>query len=206
MGKAQKGSKKSKKRAAKKKAQKAKLAAAAAADTSESAAVQAAAVYLEQWTQQQQQTEVVWKFSKVRQSFLLKEWPKRKRVSAATFKLLLGYMRSLPAASAERTATQAKELAAKAEVDEAALLEQRAAAAADAAANGDGDGDGGEPTAEAIEMEERLAVLKIQSARAKKVLQVLGVALEPAPAAEPAPAPAASEPAAASDGFSFGFD
>ena len=128
-----------------------------------------------------------WKFNKTRQTFLLRFWPNRMKVTSATFKLLLSYARSLPAGPMERTLAQAREVAAKAETDEAALAEKQATKAARAASaqdstttgrdedddDGDDDDDAnGDETVE--ELEEQRAVLKIQRARAVKLLQVLG--------------------------------
>ena len=161
-----------------------------------SAVIDAAAQYLEQWAAHQQQqddgagddsAQPQWKFNKTRQTFLLRFWPNRMKVTSATFKLLLSYARSLPAGPMERTLAQAREVAAKAEADEAALAEKQATKAARAASaqdstttgrdedddDGDDDDDAnGDETVE--ELEEQRAVLKIQRARAVKLLQVLG--------------------------------
>ena len=159
-----------------------------------SSAVTAAADYLSLWFVGQQVPPPArgendepanrWKFNKTRQSFLLKGWPHRHRVSGASFKQLLAYMRSLPAGTQERTATQAREVASSAEVAEKALELRAAAIRAGAAEDEDkdadedtADGTGGEgkPTegVSAAEVEERRALLQIQRARALKVLKVL---------------------------------
>ena len=152
-----------------------------------STAVTAAADYLSLWFVEQQAAAPPtpasgesgrWKFNKTRQSFLLKGWPHRHRVSSASFKQLLVYMRSLPAGTQERTATQAREVASTAEVAEKApevrAAELRAGAAEEEKDADDGTGED-QPTGgvSAAEVEERRAVLQIQRARALKVLKAL---------------------------------
>lgn len=172
-----KGSTKSKLR--RKKKLRAKAAAAVASskpnDSSEnSAAAAAASDYLEQWMTRDEASSA-WKFNKTRQTFLLKGWPHRHRVSGETFKLLLGYVQTLPDSTAQRTAEQAREVAASAEKAEQAL-EARAAArrelAADAAEDDEGE-DGADDDDGVAELEEKRAVLKIQQARALRVLNSL---------------------------------
>jgi hypothetical protein len=151
-------------------------------------AAQAAAKYLEQWALQQQTgtaETLVWKFNKTRQSFLLRAWPHRNRVSSATFKIFVGgYAQSLPVSCAERTLAQAKEVAAAAEASEASLLEQLATApVVSEAENGDRDGGGQGNDADgteapsgplsAAEIEEQRALLKIKRARALRIVQAL---------------------------------
>ena len=154
-------------------------AAAAAASGESSGAADAAAQYLEQWSLHQQQQQGGgedggggWKFNKTRQTFLLKFWPGRTKVSAATFKLLLSYARSLPSGAMERTIAQAREVAAKAEAEELKLAEQQAAR--EAGGNDDDDDDDDDDEAAAKELEEKKAIVKIQRARAIKLLAVLG--------------------------------
>ena len=138
----------------------------------------AAAEYLEQWTLRD--TSGAWKFSKVRQTFLLKGWPHRQRVTGETFKLFLAYLRTLTEGCQQRTLEQAREVAASAEKAEQAL-EARSAARRELAADADGDEDedeDGDAEGEAVnggvaELEEQRAVLRIQRARALRVLSSL---------------------------------
>ena len=132
---------------------------------------------MQQWTTRDQEDEGAngaWKFNKTRQTFLLKFWSHRQRVSGDTFKLFLQYATSLPAACAARTATQARELAESAEKEATLILEQQEQQAANASAGGgadDGDDDDDATTTAALE--EKRAVLMIQTARATRLLQVL---------------------------------
>ena len=152
----------------------------------EGSTASAAAQYLQQWALQQQQPAgeaPVWKFNKSKQVFLLRAWPQREKLSSDTFKLMLAYAKSLPTACAERTIVQARELAAKAEAEEQALLAQAEAAEKPEGAGGavEADDDDGDDAAQdaadaklnAEAREERRAILKIQRARALRLLQVL---------------------------------
>lgn len=158
---------------------------AAALAPPESGASDAAAHYLQQWalmkaaTQQHLDDDAssAWKFNKNRQTFLLRSWPSREKINADTFKHLLLYVRTLPVACAERTAAHAREVAKKCEADEQTLLEQESAQAGAASGDGGGDDDGDEAAdgaaASAEAREEQRAVLKIQRARALRLLKVL---------------------------------
>ena len=157
----------------------------------------AAAKYLEQWALQQQQPQAdpsLWKFNKTRQTFLLKFWSNREKLSSDAFKTFLAYAQTLPTSCAERTIAQAREVVASSEAAEQTLLEQQQqheqqqaakAAKAAAAASGDGGGDdddddwaeppsnddGAAMSAEA--REEKRAILKIQRVRALRLLKAL---------------------------------
>ena len=124
----------------KKKLGRAKNAAAAPTTPASSTAATAAAEYLEQWEVRSAQPGT-WKFSKTRQTFLLKGWPHRQRVSTRTFKRLLDYLHTLPYSCRERTIEQAREVTKAVEAAEAALEARIAARAELAAAAADGGGD-----------------------------------------------------------------
>ena len=179
-----KGAKAGRKLAKKRKKAAAKKAAAAAATASnDGGVVAAAAQYLEQWMLQQQQPSEpgVWKFNKMRQTFLLRAWPHRERMTSDTFKIMLSYAASLPTACAERTIAHAREVVASAEAAEKALVEeqqQQEQRDAARAAAGDEDDEDDEEEGESSAMspaarEEKRAVLKIQLARALRLLKVL---------------------------------
>ena len=149
-------------------------------------AAAAAAEYLQQWAEQQRQPdeEGIWKFAKKRQIFLLKSWPDRQHVSADTFKLLLLYARSLPEAGAERTVTQAREVAANAERALEALAQiPKATGADEPLQDDDDDDDDDDEQAQALreagaalteeQREEQRALLMIQRQRALRLIQVL---------------------------------
>ena len=152
----------------------------------QSAAVTAAAEYLQQWAAEQQRggaaddDESVWKYKKVRQSFLLKSWPHRMRVSGDTFKLLLSYVRTLPSGCAERTIAQARKVMTEAEEAATALAEQQQQQQQQQQTDDndddddDDDDDGNAAALSARALEERRAVLLIQKTRALRLLQVLG--------------------------------
>ena len=132
-----------------------------------------AADYLVAWSQHHAGDDAAWKFNKSRQTFLLKSWPTRK-MSSDVFKLFLQYAATLPTACAERTITQAREIAAKAESAEEALSTAEQPPVAD---DDDDDAvDGGAATSTETSAEERaeqLALLKIKRARALRLLKVL---------------------------------
>ena len=163
----------------KKKKKRKGAAAGAAAGAADGGSARAAAQYLEQWVTQQAEPagDAVWKFNKNRQTFLLRSWAEREKVSSETFKHLLAYARSLPAACAERTMAHAREVAAASEAAEAKLLEQEASAPAEGGDEAAADAD----DAAAIDpeaREERRAVLKIQRARSLRLLNALLEATE----------------------------
>ena len=155
------------------------------AGSSEShSATEAAAEYLQRWYAAQQDGGSKmgaeddgrgWKYKKVRQAFLLKSWPNRARVNADTFKLLLSYARTLPEACAERTLTQARQVAAEAEAAATALAEQHEQQQQQHKDDDDDDEDE-EDTAELSvkALEGKRAVLLIQRTRALRMIQVLG--------------------------------
>ena len=171
-----KGSNKAKLRRKKAKAKSVAAAPPAAAGGSGSGPSDAAAEYLEQWSLRDT-SGASWKFSKVRQTFLLKGWPHRQRVSGETFKLLLAYLRTVPEGCQQRTLDQAREVAASAEKAEQAL-EARVAARRELNADDDDDDDddglkGDSADGGVAELEEQRAVLRIQRARALRVLSSL---------------------------------
>ena len=145
-----------------------------------------AAKYLEQWSLAQHSGEATWKFNKTRQTFLLRFWPHRDKVSSDSFKVLLAYARKMPSACAERTVAQAKEVVAAAEAAELKLLEDTPAPAL--GEDGEPDVDAPDDAAAAVlspeEREERRAVLKIQRARALRMLKVLVEPTAMTPSAE----------------------
>mmetsp|Transcript_70154 Transcript_70154/g.116535 ORF Transcript_70154/g.116535 Transcript_70154/m.116535 type:complete len:129 (+) Transcript_70154:161-547(+) len=116
--------------------------------------------YLHNWAARDEQP---WKFSTVRQSYLLRSWPDRAKIPAHVFSThLLPYLQSLPRTSLYRTLDQAKSIAeAEAEVAEA---QQAAAGLAKAPDSED------EATVTAAE---RAALFKIRRARALKVICAL---------------------------------
>lgn len=152
-------------------------------------AASAAVTYLEQWSLQQQQPAsepIVWKFNKTRQTFLLRAWPHREKLSSDGFKLWLPYAQSLPAALAERTVAHAREVVTSSEAAEQELLRQQEQQEQQPTNDGNGDDDDGDgasaSTGAASAMtpearEERRAVLKIQRVRALRLLKAL---VEPA--------------------------
>ena len=146
------------------------------ATTNQSSASAAAAEYLSLWVLHQQTTEAAesqWKFSKTRQSFLLKCWPHRHRVSGPSFKQLLVYMGTLPSGTRQRTIVQAREVASSAESAESALEARLVDKQNDVENDNDDGDDDAEAPGSAAAIEERRAVLQIQRARAEKVLRVL---------------------------------
>jgi hypothetical protein len=177
-----KGSVKAKQRR-KKKLKARKPDAAASAATAGGAAAAAASEYLEQWAVRKE-PNATWKFSKSRQTFLLKGWPHSHRVSRDSFKHLLNYLQTLPEGTATKTIEQAKQVATSAEKDELAL-EARVAARKELAADADaadeeddednetGGGGGAAQDGGIAALEEQRAMLKIQRARALRVLNAL---------------------------------
>ena len=144
-------------------------AAVAAAGADEGAkGYQLAIEYLAQWTEHDQGGAAAWKFSKTRQSHLLRNWPSRDRMPSASFKQFLVYCTKLPESCRQRTIEQAQKEAQRAEEGE-----REAQKAADAAGAGDGDGDGEDGGDTLDQIEEQIAVFKIQRARALKVMQAL---------------------------------
>jgi hypothetical protein len=146
-------------------------------------AVAAASEYLENWSLHRQTGTTPWKFSKRIQTFLLKSWPHRHRVPGPAFKQLLAYLTSLPTNAAQRTIEQARELASSAEAASKALEEKAVAQQAEGTERDEGEDSGDDEDDEVVddatanltaqELEERKAVLKIQQARALRVLSVL---------------------------------
>ena len=114
--------------------------------------------YLERWVAHSA-GQGEWKFSMRRQLFLLKHWPDRERVPNTAFKHLLLYFQNMPEALTQKTIEAARKVAADAEAQEA----EADAAAEEAGDDGDDDG----------EAEERKALLKIQRARALRVLEAM---------------------------------
>lgn len=177
-----KGSVKAKQRR-KKKLKARKPDAAASAAMAGGAAAAAASEYLEQWAVRKE-PNATWKFSKSRQTFLLKGWPHSHRVSRDSFKHLLNYLQTLPEGTATKTIEQAKQVATSAEKDELAL-EARVAARKELAADADaadeeddednetGGGGGAAQDGGIAALEEQRAMLKIQRARALRVLNAL---------------------------------
>jgi hypothetical protein len=155
----------------------------AGAETAGGAAAAAASEYLEQWAVRKE-PNATWKFSKSRQTFLLKGWPHSHRVSRDSFKHLLNYLQTLPEGTATKTIEQAKQVATSAEKDELAL-EARVAARKELAADADaadeeddednetGGGGGAAQDGGIAALEEQRAMLKIQRARALRVLNAL---------------------------------
>jgi hypothetical protein len=131
-----------------------------------SSSLRLAVEYLEQWTEQNEGRVSAWKFNKTRQSFLLRSWPSRDRLPSGAFQLLLGYLTKLPEGCRIRTIEQAQREAQVAEEGEkeAQVAAEAARARADEA--------GGEDVT-LDEIEERIALFKIQRARALKVMQAL---------------------------------
>ena len=149
---------------------------------SDGSAASGALTYLEQWSLQRQlpaSEAAVWKFNKTRQSFLLRAWPHREKLSSDAFKLWLAYAQSLPAACAEKTVAHAREVVTSSEAAEEELARQQEAEQQQASSAGGGDGDdGADPPSAAPgmtpeEREERRAVLKIQRVRALKLIKAL---------------------------------
>ena len=138
--------------------------------------------YLEQWSLQQQlpaSESSVWKFNKTRQSFLLRAWPHREKLSSDAFKLWLAYAQSLPAACAERTIAHAREVVTSSEAAEQEIARQQEQEQEATSGGVDGDAGADEASAGAAATmtpearEERRAVLKIQRVRALKLIQAL---------------------------------
>ena len=193
MGKASTKAKKKKKKAKSQKVASAATGATSSVQSDASSAAVAATEYLTQWVARAAPA-AAWKFSKTRQTFLLKGWPHRNKVAGDTFKLLLSYLQTLPHSTAQRTIEQAREVAASTDTLEQSI-EARAAARKELVATiADGDEEDEEDGAAAEADEEKRAELKIQRARALRVLNAL---LAPAsgqltPTAAPASWPASS--------------
>jgi hypothetical protein len=118
----------------------------------QSTSAEAALEYLQKWRDRE---EGDWKFSKKRQSHLLRCWPDPTRLPRAAFELLIPYAATMHVAAQEKAVEQARKVASEAET-ELTELEQRAE---DDVEEGDA---------------ERVAILKIRLMRALKVVASLG--------------------------------
>ena len=124
---------------------------------------EAAAEYLEQW-KCRESVGTAWKFSKKRQTFLLRAWPDRSKLSGDAFKKLLPYLQELHENARARTLAQARGVVEQCEAAEKA-------AAADAGVDGEEAGDDADLTPE--EAAEERALRKIRHARALRVVAAL---------------------------------
>lgn len=113
---------------------------------------EAALEYLEKW---RDRDEGDWKFSKNRQSHLLRSWPDPTRLPRAAFELLIPYCSTMHLAAQEKTVKHARKVASDSET-ELKELQQRV----------EGDAEQGDA--------ERIVILKIRLMRALKVVASLG--------------------------------